>query len=118
MILEDYLEQDARLYPDKTAIVCGAETCSYLQLYERCLARSAHYADRRGQVVLFRASPTIGFVVDYFAIHIAGAVAAPMEKDTRRKSSMNWSKNSILPLFPKASQTCSTPQALPGVRRA
>ena len=82
MILEDYLEQDARLYPDKTAIVCGAETCSYLQLYERCLARSAHYADRRGQVVLFRASPTIGFVVDYFAIHIAGAVAAPMEKDT------------------------------------
>lgn len=82
MILEDYLEQDARLYPDKTAIVCGAETCSYLQLYERCLVRSAHYADRRGQVVLFRASPTIGFVVDYFAIHIAGAVAAPMEKDT------------------------------------
>lgn len=82
MILEDYLEQDARLYPDKTAIVCGAETCSYLQLYERCLARSAYYADRRGQVVLFRASPTIGFVVDYFAIHIAGAVAAPMEKDT------------------------------------
>ena len=82
MILEDYLEQDARLYPDKTAIVCGAETCSYQQLYERCVARAADYADHRGKVVLFRASPTIGFIVDYFAIHMAGAVAAPMEKDT------------------------------------
>ncbi len=82
MILEDYLREDARLYPDKIAIICGAETCSYQQLYERSVARAADYADRRGKVVLFRASPTIGFVVDYFAIHIAGAVAAPMEKDT------------------------------------
>ena len=82
MILEDYLERNARLYPDKTAVVCGTETCSYLQLYERSQARAADYAQRRRHVVLFRASQTIDFLVTYFAIHIAGAVAAPLEKDT------------------------------------
>ena len=82
MILEDYLAQDARLYPDKIAIVCGPEACSYKQLYKRCQKRATYYADRKGKVVLFRALPSIDFVVDYFAIHMAGAVAAPMEKDT------------------------------------
>ena len=76
MILEDYLERNARLYPDKTAVVCGTETCSYLQLYERSQARAADYAQRRRHVVLFRASQTIDFLVTYFAIHIAGGRSA------------------------------------------
>jgi len=82
MTLEDYLAQDARLYPDKAAAICGAETCSYRELYERVKVRAADFSDRRGQVVLFRASQTIDFLVDYFAIHMAGAVAAPLERDT------------------------------------
>jgi acyl-CoA synthetase (AMP-forming)/AMP-acid ligase II len=81
MILEDYLEQNARLYPDKTAVVCGAETCSYLQLYKRSLARAAEYSHQRRRLVLFRASQSIDFLVTYFAIHLADAVAAPLEKD-------------------------------------
>ena len=80
--LEDYLAQNARLYPDKTAVVCGAETCTYTQLYERVQARAAGFSDRKGSVVLIRASQTIGFIVDYLAIHTAGCVAAPLEKDT------------------------------------
>ena len=82
MTLEDYLAQDARLYPDKTAVVCGAETCSYQQLYQRVKARSADFIGQKGRVVLFRASQTTDFIVDYCAIHLAGAVAAPLEKDT------------------------------------
>ena len=82
MTLEDYLAQNARLYPQKTAAVCGAETCSYSDLYERSCRRAADYVGQRGRVVLFRASQTIDFLVTYFAIHIAGAVAAPIEKDT------------------------------------
>ena len=81
LTLEDYLEQDARLYPDKTAIVCGAETCSYYELYRQARARSRDFSDRKGRIVAFRATPTIGFIVDYLAIHMAGAIAAPMERD-------------------------------------
>ena len=82
MTLEDYLAQDARLYPDKAAAVCGTETCSYSMLYERVCERAKDYADYKGKVVLFRASQTIDFLVTYLAIHQAGAVAAPMEKGT------------------------------------
>jgi len=79
--LEDYLQLHARLYPDKTAVVCGAETCSYRQLYERARDRSLDFIGRRGKMVIFRASQSIGFIVDYLAIHIAGAVATPLERD-------------------------------------
>lgn len=79
--LEDYLEYDARLYPNKTAIVCGVETCSYHQLYERTKARSRDFSGKRHQIVPLRATPTIDFMVDYFALHMARAIVAPMEKD-------------------------------------
>lgn len=82
MTLEDYLAQNARLYPQKTAAVCGTETCTYCELYERVKKRAADYARKQGKVVLFRASQTIDFLVTYFAIHMTGAIAAPMEKDT------------------------------------
>ena len=82
MTLEDYLSQNARLYPGKAAAVCGTETCSYAALYQRASKRAKDYADKKGKVVLFRASQTIDFLVTYFAIHMAGAIAAPMEKGT------------------------------------
>ena len=81
MILEDYLKQHARLNPDKTAVVCGMEACSYAELYERAKLRSAEFSDCRGKVVLIRTTQTLDFLVTYFAIHMAHAVAAPMEKN-------------------------------------
>ena len=93
MTLEDYLAQDARLYPDKAAAICGEETCSYSALYQRAKARAADFSDYRGKVVLFRASQTIDFLVDYFAIHIAGAIAAPLERDTPVQIFDELSKN-------------------------
>lgn len=77
MTLEDYLKRDAELYPDKTAVICGEERCSYRQLMERVIARAASL---RVGVIPFRASQTIDFLVDYFAIHLAGGVAVPLEK--------------------------------------
>ena len=74
MILEDYLKQ-------QTAVVCGMEACSYAELYERAKLRSAEFSDRRGKVVLIRTTQTLDFLVTYFAIHMAHAVAAPMEKN-------------------------------------
>ncbi len=80
MTLEDYLRQDAERYPDKTAAICGDERVTYGELYQRAVRRAADMP--RGEVVVFRASQDIDFLVTYFAIHLAGSVAAPLEKGT------------------------------------
>ena len=41
LILEDYLEKDAALFPDKVAIICGEESCTYQQLWNRVTASAA-----------------------------------------------------------------------------
>ena len=83
MILEDYLEISAKRYPQKTAVVCGEEVCTYEALYERVLVRTealkALY--QTGQIVALRAYPTVAYLVEYFALHMAGCVAAPLERD-------------------------------------
>lgn len=81
MTLEDYLERNAQLYPEKTAVVCGDERCTYRELHERVEARMAEYKDlRRGQIVCLRAPSNIGYLVDYFALHRRGCVAVPLEQ--------------------------------------
>ncbi len=82
MTLEDYLEQDARLYPDKTAVVCGDEHITYARLWQMVRERAQAILLPRSTVVLFRATQDIDFLVTYFSIHLAGCVAAPLEKDT------------------------------------
>jgi acyl-CoA synthetase (AMP-forming)/AMP-acid ligase II len=62
------------------AVICGDETVSYATLYQRAEARAATLP--HGEVVVFRCSQTIEFLVTYFAIHLAGSVAAPLERDT------------------------------------
>ena len=79
MTLEDYLAQDAARYPEKTAVVCGEESCTYAQLWQRVQLRATDFPS--GRVIAFRSSQTIDFVVTYLAIHLAGSVAAPLEKD-------------------------------------
>ena len=80
MQLEDYLRQHAEETPDRTAVICDGETISYASLYQRVQARAATLP--QGQVVVFRSSQTVDFLVTYFAIHLAGSVAAPLERDT------------------------------------
>lgn len=79
MTLEDYLAQDAVLYPDKTAAICGGESYSYARLWQLVQQRAADIPS--GKVIPFRSSQTIDFIITYFAIHLAGSVAAPLEKD-------------------------------------
>ena len=80
MQLEDYLRQHADETPDRTAVICDGETISYAALFHRVQARAATLP--QGQVVVFRSSQTVDFLVTYFAIHLAGSVAAPLERDT------------------------------------
>ena len=83
MKLEDYLERNATLYPQKTAVVCGDIKCTYAELYQLVLARTETLKSQyqSGQIVCLRASSTVDYLVDYFALHKAGCVAAPLERD-------------------------------------
>ena len=84
MTLEDYLEQDAILYPSKVAVVCGNEKVTYKELYERVLTRYLEYQGKfkQGQIITIRASQSIVFLEMYFALHLMGCVVAPLEKNT------------------------------------
>ena len=82
--IERYIERNATLYPDKTAIVCDGEHCTYSMLQERISRKAAALQAagyREGQIVCLRALPTTDYLVAYFAYHVAGCVVAPLEKD-------------------------------------
>ena len=103
--LEDYLALHAQEIPRKTAVVCGQEECSYAELYQRVCRRAEELALSLSTpdsslhsraplaypspftppssipVIPFRSSQSIDFLVEYMAIHKAGAAAAPLEHD-------------------------------------
>ena len=95
-ILEDYLALHAQETPEKIAVVCNQEECSYQTLYERVCRRAeeltpskpprgeAFCSPPRGSwrgVIPFRSTQSIDFLVEYMAIHKACAAAAPLEHD-------------------------------------
>lgn len=95
MTLEDYLRRDAELYGSKTAVVCSGENVSYAELLGRVENRvKLLRADgvHKGMGVVFRASQDVEFLVNYFAIHIIGAVAVPLERDVPEQRFLEISK--------------------------
>ena len=77
MNLEDYLHQNAQRYPDKVAVVCGDTSLTYAQLWQEVARRAQDFHPH--EVVCFRSSQDIDFLVTYMAVHLAGGVAAPLE---------------------------------------
>lgn len=89
MILEDFLRSHADLQGEKVAIVCGEETISYAKLFHRAKEEAANLSTQaslldvpiRCMPVIMHASPTIDFLISYFAAHIANRPFVPIEKD-------------------------------------
>ena len=77
MFLEDYLYQNSLRYPSKVAVVCGDRSLTYAQLWQEVERRSHDFHPH--EVVCFRSSQDIDFLVTYLAVHLAGGVAAPLE---------------------------------------
>ena len=77
--LEQYLQKNAAAMPSKPAVICNGEALTYASLWGRVAeeAKELH----AGQVIPVRALRTADFLVRYFAIHLAGAVALPLEQD-------------------------------------
>lgn len=78
--LEDYIKRNAEQYPDDIAIVKGEDKLTYSQLWQRVEKKASQMAIK-GKLVPFRAVCEIDTLVLYFAIHLAGGVAMPLEKD-------------------------------------
>ena len=86
MRLVDYLAQNAIRYPDKIAVVCGDLSYTYAQLWQEVVDQKDRLLDSRQNheplplIHCFRSSQDIPFLVTYLATHLAGSVAAPLEK--------------------------------------
>ena len=88
-ILEDYLALYAQETPEKIAVVCNQQECSYAELYLRVCRRaeeleaslSALHSPLSSFAIPFRSTQSIDFLVEYMAIHKAGAAAAPLEQE-------------------------------------
>ena len=78
MRLVDYLQQNALRYPEKTAVVSDGDSYSYARLWQMVQQKASTLPAR--QVIAFRTSQTVDFMVTYLAIHLAGSVVAPLEK--------------------------------------
>lgn len=95
MILEDYIALHARRCPDKPALVCGHDTCTYEALENRIQERAMQLENasyRKGQIVCLRAVTSIDYLVTYFALHRIGCVVTPLEKDLPEDSFQNLSR--------------------------
>ena len=84
MTLESFLQQHALAHPSKVAVVCGNSQLTYAELLSRMQQRADELRSsglKQGQIHLFRASQDAAFLCTYFATHLLGAVAAPLERD-------------------------------------
>ena len=84
MNIENYIERNARSYPDKIAVVCKQDKFTYQQLQDHIDRRVDELKSgncQEGQIVCLRAFSSIEYLVDYFALHVIGCVVAPLEKD-------------------------------------
>lgn len=80
MKLEDYLQLHATQSPAKVAVCSGTQCITYGELWQQVQHKAAQM-QCRGCIVPFRATQDAGFLITYFAIHLAGGVAMPLEAD-------------------------------------
>lgn len=81
--IEEYIKRNASLYPQKVAIICCGKKCTYAELWQQIIkeAETLRHSMKGGRIVAIRSSQSIEFLVRYFALHLCGCVAAPLEHD-------------------------------------
>ena len=83
MTIEQHLKQHALATPHRLAIIGGGEQVTYAQLWHKVEREAAMLTDcwARRKVIGVRTEQSIDFLVHYFALHLMGAVAMPLEHD-------------------------------------
>ena len=83
-MIENYIKQYAEKMPEKAAMLCRNHYVSYSQLWQMVQTRVREIQQegvQPGKVVVMKTEQSINFLIDYFAVHLAGAVAMPLEKN-------------------------------------
>ena len=83
MTLEQSIYHHSVADPEKVAAVCGKESVTYSQLWDRIIKRAEELKSEGvlpNRPYVFRASQDIDFVVTYCAVHHIAAIAVPMEQ--------------------------------------
>ena len=76
------LGRRAALHPEKAALRCGEQCVSYGVLWNRIVTTACHFSDsgvHPSDRVALAAPSTLAFVYGYFASHLLGAVAVPID---------------------------------------
>lgn len=81
MSIEDKLRENAKLHPNKLALLCNGESYTYGRLYQSVVDKAASMPEVRGRLIPIIATSTADFLISYFAIHINGGVVVPLHKD-------------------------------------
>jgi acyl-CoA synthetase (AMP-forming)/AMP-acid ligase II len=82
--IEDYIKKHAREHPEKVAVVCGGISTTYGELCGQimaCVEELRREGITAGNVITFRNTQSLTFLLTYFALHEIGAVALPLESD-------------------------------------
>lgn len=86
--IEEQILQNAKLFPNKTALIAGETTVTYGELWDRCLRTAdvlrSRLALKKGDRVIIAAAGNIEFVYTYFGVHIAGGICVPIDPDTNQ----------------------------------
>lgn len=81
MTIEEKLYSAVEYFSDKTAVVCQGKSVTYSQFYEGIVAKARSLESETRRCIAFRFLPTIEMLQYYFAIHLSGHVAMPLEKN-------------------------------------
>jgi long-chain acyl-CoA synthetase len=86
--IEEQILQNAKLFPNKIALIAGETTVTYGELWDRCLKTAdvlrSRLALKKGDRVIIAATGNIEFVYTYFGVHIAGGICVPIDPDTNQ----------------------------------
>ena len=79
--IEQYIKRNSERFPDRIAVITSEEQISYRQFQQRidACADKLRNVYSKGEIVALRTCQTIDFIVEYFALHVIGAVAMPLE---------------------------------------
>lgn len=86
--IEEQILQNAKLFPNKVALIAGETLVTYGELWDRCLKTAdvlrSRLALKKGDRVIIAAAGNIEFVYTYFGVHIAGGICVPIDPDTNQ----------------------------------
>jgi len=86
--IEEQILQNAKLFPNKVALIAGETTVTYRELWDRCLKTAdvlrSRLALKKSDRVIIAAAGNIEFVYTYFGVHIAGGICVPIDPDTNQ----------------------------------